>query len=119
MKLRVWMLRCFAEDCEAAKEERDVEAMVEVTDEDPTVPAGDAPRCEECGAALRRVPSAPTVLKVSYHDGHRRQDSWYLAKEAAAIRRREFELPPSQRGELAKERKRLEKEAFRRWKPED
>lgn len=97
------------------------DALVSITNDGPNGAEDyDLPPCPECGEAGRviRVPSAPNILKASWPDGRKRPDSWYIAKEAASLRKQAFNRHPDKREELVGAARKLESEAHKRNKPE-
>lgn len=122
MPYKSYDFRCFK--CPAAPEfppghvgaDADFDAIVLVDDHG----IFEMPACPGCGTPIdvMRVPSAPAILKASFPDGRKRQDSWYIGKEAADIRKSGFGKSPKKRDETEKQAKALEGEAHKRFKPE-
>lgn len=116
MKLRSYDFRCRTCDCDF---DAIVEILEEVDAEGITTIECRIPECLRCHSAdVIRVPSAPSILKASFPDGRKRQDSWYIGKEAADIRKSGFGKNPKKRDETERQAKNLEKEAHKRFNPE-
>lgn len=57
--------------------------------------------CEECGSpTVKRVMSAPMVLRASYHDGYRRGGDYQLMKEATKLKKQAANTHGSAKREL-------------------
>ena len=65
--------------------------------------------CEECGKEGRRTFSVPTPLRVSYHDGKDRGDTYRRLKRAAHLEKAAASLHHDKRDEIKKEIKELKK----------
>lgn len=121
-KLRSYDFRCFK--CPHAPEipdghtggDLDFDAIVRIEDDE----TFEMPECPGCGTAIDviKIPSAPMVLKATFPDGRKRQDAWYIGKEAADIRKSGFGKSPKKRNETEKQARALEGEAHKRFKPE-
>lgn len=62
------------------------------------------PECAQCGAEMRRVPSAPRVMRASYPDGTNRFKD---LKESIQLEMEMADLPATERSKIKQEIKQL------------
>jgi hypothetical protein len=68
--------------------------------------------CDHCGeASVKRVMSAPMVLRASYHDGYKRGGDYQMLKEVAKLKKQAANVGGSAKKELEQAAAQIKRQA--------
>lgn len=68
--------------------------------------------CDHCGeVAVKRVMSAPMVLRASYHDGYKRGGDYQMLKEVAKLKKQAANVGGSAKRELEQAAAQIKRQA--------